>query len=141
MIEIVTPRNLQNIELFMSLFQGRGDVYARRWEKDGRSGYSPAYEFNWDEFLAYKRRSGSLKDFENKRLIPLSRDVIKRHLLGVDVIGIYPILPDNTSFVLAADFDGETWKGDATAFIEACTKVGLRAYLERSRSGNGGHVW
>ncbi len=141
MLEIVTPPSPQNIELFMSRFRGRTDAYARRWDKDGRSGYSPAYEFNWDEFMSHKRRGGSLKDFQNKRLIPLSRDVIRRHLLGVDVIGIYPILPDNTSYVLAADFDGETWKRDAIAFIEASTKVGLRAYLERSRSGNGGHVW
>lgn len=141
MLEIVTPPNPQYIELFMSLFQSRSDVYARRWEKDGRSGYSPAYEFNWDEFMAHKRCGGSLKDFQNKRLIPLSRDVIRRHLLGVDIIGIYPIIPDNTSYILAADFDGETWKRDAIAFIEACTKVGLRAYLESSRSGDGGHVW
>ena len=56
----------------MSLFRGRTDVYARHWEKDGRSGYSPAYEFNWDEFMAHKRRGGSMKDFENKKLIPLT---------------------------------------------------------------------
>ncbi len=141
MLEIVTPHNPQNIELFMSLFLGRTGAYARRWEKEGRSGYSPAYEFNWDEFMAHKRRGGSLKDFQNKKLLSLSRDVIKRHLLGVDVIGIYPILPDNTSYFLAADLDGETWKKDAIAFIQACTNVGLRVYLERSRSGNGGHVW
>jgi len=91
--------------------------------------------------MAHKRRGGSLKDFENKRLIPLTEDVIKKHLLGIHVVGIYPILPDNTSYFLAADFDGETWKKDVFAFIEGCNKVGLRAYLERSRSGDGGHVW
>lgn len=125
----------------MSLFRSRTDVYARRWEKDGRSGYSPAYEFNWDEFMAHKRRGGTLKDFEHKRLLPLTSDVIKKHLLGLQVIGIYPILPENTSWFLAADFDGKTWKQEATAFIDACTKAGLAAYLERSRSGNGGHAW
>ncbi len=138
---VMTSISEQQIRLFMSLFHGRTDVYARRWEKDGQSGYSPAYEFNWDEFMAHKRRGGSLKDFENKRLIHLSKDVIRRHLLGVDVLGIYPILPDNTSYFLAADFDGETWKKDANAFIEACAKAGLSAYLDRSRSGDGGHVW
>jgi len=125
----------------MSLFQGRKDVYARRWEKDGRSGYSPAYEFNWDEFMAHKRRGGSLKDFENKRLLPLTPEVIKKHLLGLHVVGIYPILPDNTSYLLAADFDGEHWLKEAIAFIDASTQVQLKGYLERSRSGNGGHVW
>lgn len=131
----------QAIELFMLLFQGRKDVYAHRWEKDGRSGYSPAYEFNWDEFMAHKRWGGSLKDFENKRLLPLTPEVIKKHLLGLQVVGIYPILPDNTSYFLAADFDGEHWLKEAIAFIDESTQVQLNAYLERSRSGNGGHVW
>jgi len=135
------PSGSQQIELFMSIFRGRSDVYARRWEKDGRSGYSPAYEFNWDEFMSHKRRGGSLKDFENKRLLPLTPEVIKKHLLGLDVVGIYPILSDNMSYFLAADFDGEHWLKEAIAFIDASTRVQLNAYLERSRSGNGGHVW
>jgi superfamily II DNA or RNA helicase len=131
----------QQIDLYMSLFRGKTDVYARRWEKDGRSGYSPAYEFNWDEFMAHKRRGGSLKDFENKKLLPLTSEAIKKHLLGVQVVGIYPILPENTSWFLAVDFDGESWHREAIAFIDTCSNVGLSAYLERSRSGNGGHVW
>lgn len=138
---IVAPPDPQSIDLFMSLFRGRMDVYAHRWERDGSSGYSPAYKFDWDEFNGHRRRGGSLKDFENKRLVPFSRAVVKRHLLGADVIGVYPILPDNTSYFLAADFDGEAWKSDATRFVETCARVGLRAYLERSRSGVGGHVW
>src|SRR3989338_5773204 len=120
----------QQLELFMSLFRGRADVYALHWEKDGRSGYSPAYEFYWDEFMAHKRRGCSMKDFVNKK-----------HFFGQHVVGIYPILPDNTSYFIAADFDGENWLTDSIAFIAACTEVGLTAYLERSRSGNGGHVW
>jgi len=137
----MTQIDKQKIELFSSLFRGRTDVYARRWERDGRSGYSPAYEFNWDEFMAHKRRGGSLKDFKNKRLISLTVEVIKKHLLGQHVLGIYPILPDNTSYFLAADFDGEAWKKEAIAFIDICINVGMTAYLERSRSGSGGHVW
>ena len=131
----------QQVRLFLSLFHGRTDIYARRWEKDGRSGYSPAYEFNWDEFMAHKRLGGSLKDFKNKRLLPLTNEVIKKHLIGSQVVGIYPVLPDNVSYFLAADFDGETWRNEATTFVEVCAQFGLTAYLERSRSGNGGHVW
>src|SRR3989338_2681326 len=131
----------QQLELFMSLFRGRTDVYARHWEKDGRAGYGPAYEFNWDEFMAHKRRGGSMKDFENKKLIPLTKEIVKKHLLGQHVVGIYPILPDNTSYFIVADFDGENWLADSKSFIAACTDVALTAYLERSRSGNGGHVW
>ena len=112
----------QQLESFMSLFRGRTDVYARRWEKDGRSGYSPAYEFNWDEFVAHKSRGGSMKDFENKKLLPLTKEVIKKHTLGQHVVGIYPILPDNTSYFIAADFDGENWLSDSKLFMQTCTK-------------------
>jgi superfamily II DNA or RNA helicase len=125
----------------MSLFHGRSDAYARRWEKEGRSGYSPAYEFSWEEFMAHKRRGGSLKDFSNKRPLPLTEAVVQKHLLGLEVIGIFPILPDHTSYFLAADFDGERWLKEAKSYIDAASRVQLNAYLERSRSGNGGHVW
>ncbi|MFH1170393.1 MAG: DEAD/DEAH box helicase family protein [Candidatus Vogelbacteria bacterium] len=131
----------QQFELYMSLFRGRTDVYARRWEKDGRSGYSPAYEFNWGEFMAHKRCGGSMKDFENKKLMPLNKEIIKKHLIGQHVVGIYPILSDNTSYFIAADFDGENWLKDSKSFLQACKDINLSAYLERSRSGNGGHVW
>lgn len=125
----------------MSLFRGREDVYARRWEKGDKSGYSPAYDFNWDEFMSHKRRGGSMKDFDNKTLLPLAREVVKKHLLGQLVVGIYPILTENTSYFITADFDGETWNNDAKAFLRICKEECINAYLERSRSGNGGHVW
>ena len=125
----------------MSSFRGREDVYARRWEKDDKSGYSPAYDFNWNEFMAHKRRGGSMKDFENKKLLPLNEEIIKRHLFGQHVIGVYPILTDNTSYFIAADFDGETWNQDAKAFLGACEEADIGAYSERSRSGNDGHIW
>ncbi|MEK7173990.1 MAG: hypothetical protein AAB710_02810 [Patescibacteria group bacterium] len=131
----------QQLELYVSLFQERTDVYARHWEKNGRSGYSPAYEFNWDEFMAHKQRGGSMKDFENKKLISLTKDVVKKHLLGQHVVGIYPILPENTSYFIAADFDCENWLKDSKSYLHACKETGLSAYLERSRSGNGSHVW
>lgn len=131
----------QQFELYMALFRGRTDVWARHWERDGRSGYSPAYEFDWDEFMAHKGRGGTLKNFANKRLIPFTPDIVKKHLIGQLVVGIYPILSDNTSYFLAADFDGGSWEKDAKAFIDAAKMAGLFSYCERSRSGKGGHVW
>ena len=57
------------------------------------------------------------------------------------VIGVYPMRTDETCCFLAVDFDKATWKEDAEAYLETCTKFGVPAALERSRSGNGCHIW
>ena len=88
--------NEGQLNLYMSLFRGRNDVYARRWEKYGKYGYTPAYRFDWNEYLNHKARGGDFKDFTNKEVIPLTRDIIKKHLIGAYFIGIYPLLKDNT---------------------------------------------
>ena len=133
--------NDDQLNLYLSVFKGKSDVYARYWEKNGRSGYSPAYSFNWNEFLAHKQKGGTINNFENKKLIPLNKEIIKKHLLGDTLLGVYPILEDNTSYFIAADFDGENWFEDSKKYLAACENVGITAYLERSKSGKGGHVW
>ncbi len=135
-----------NLEIFKSLFKGRRDVFAIRWEKDNKSGYVPAYDLNWDEFKKHKENGGSLKDFANKRYAPLTDVRLGNHLSGKEVIGIYPLLPDNTSWFIAADFDetiskNKSWIIECRLFLKECEKYQLPVYLERSRSGSGGHVW
>ena len=56
-------------------------------------------------------------------------------------MGVYPMLQDETCHFLAADFDNENWQEDAAAYLDTCRRLSLPAALERSRSGNGGHVW
>lgn len=131
----------EKIELYQSLFRGREDIFARRWEKGDKSGYSPAYSFNWNEFNIHRAQGGTLKDFENKTPIPLTNTVVRQHLLGQVVAGIYPILEDNTSYFLAADFDHANWLEDCKNYQVEMKKLGLNAYIEQSRSGNGGHAW
>lgn len=79
----------QQIQILMSLFRGRKDVYARYWEKDGRSGYSPAYEFNWNEFMAFKAKGGKLSDFPNKKPRLLTVETIGNHLNGEDRLSVF----------------------------------------------------
>lgn len=136
------------IALFRSLFRGREDVYPRRFEsrKTGRTGYQPACANEWARGLCDKPRI-KCGDCTNRRLLPVTDEVVRWHLLGQDergrdfVMGMYPMLQDETCFSLAVDFDRDTWQIDAIAFLESCQRLGLPAALERSRSGNGGHVW
>ncbi|MFI5382229.1 MAG: TOTE conflict system archaeo-eukaryotic primase domain-containing protein [Tepidisphaerales bacterium] len=136
------------IALFRSRFRGREDVYPRRFEsrKTGRSGYQPACANEWLRGVCEKPKIKCL-DCPHRRFLPVTDEVIRRHLSGQDeqgrdfTIGVYPMLLDETCFFLAADFDKAQWQEDAAAFLETCHKLNLPAALERSRSGNGGHVW
>jgi superfamily II DNA or RNA helicase len=135
----------QNLEIFKSLFKGRNDVFAIRWERDGKSGYMPAYNLDWNQFKVHKAKGGTLKNFENKEYARLTDQRLLNHLAGKEVIGIYPLLQDNTSWFIVADFDQATtktsWTDECRAFILECERNDLPVYMERSRSGMGGHVW
>jgi superfamily II DNA or RNA helicase len=130
----------QKVIRFRSLFRGRDDVYAVRWEgKNGRTGYSPAGIRDWEQPSFTKH--GKKKPFRLSRPFPLSDDVVRDHLLGKQIIGLYPLLQDDSCWFVAVDFDKKSWHADACAFLKTCRETGVPASLERSRSGNGGHVW
>jgi len=132
---------VDHIETYKSLFRGREDIYAIRWEKDGKSGYMPAYKVDWSDYNIHKSKGGSFKDYSKKEHQPLTDEVLNRHLRGTDTIGIYPLLEDNTSFFIAADFDDNDWRDSIHKLYLVCQKHKIPAYIERSRSGNGGHLW
>ena len=133
-----TASQEEKIALFRSLFRGREDVYAVRWEsRKGKSGYSPACAHEWDPLLCHK----PCAKCGNGKYLPISDEVIRDHVLGKHTLGIYPLLQDETCWFLAADFDKEGWHDDVRAFLDACSDRDLPASLERSRSGGGGHVW
>jgi len=129
------------LNLFRSLFRGREDVFAIRWEKGNKTGYMPSYTFDSHMLRVHKIGGGTFQNYEHKSYKPLTDQQIEKHLLGEQLIGLYPLLTDNTSWFIAADFDEENWSEGCKAFIERCTRENIPAYLERSRSGNGGHVW
>jgi superfamily II DNA or RNA helicase len=120
----------EKLALIRRLFRGRDDVYALRWEsaRTGKSGYAPATVEGWN-------RHGP------NTYLPISDEVVARHLRGRESIGVYPLLEDDTCWFLAFDLDGTTWQLDALALLEACDEHAIPAALERSRSGTGGHVW
>ena len=129
------------IDLFRHLFRGRSDVYPQRWEsKTGKSGYSPACANEWRTGVCEKPRI-KCGDCGNRQLLPLTNDVIYRHLAGDVVIGIYPLMPDDTCYFLAVDFDEADWRDDTRAFAQSCRELDIPVALEISRSGNGAHGW
>jgi len=141
----------EKITLFRSLFRGREDVYPRRFEskRTGKSGYQPACNNEWIRPIC-KKPKVKCGECENRDFRPVTDEVIRNHLLGRDpndryqrefVIGVYPMLFDETCWFLAVDFDKDSWAEDAGIYLATCTKFKVPAYLERSRSGNGGHVW
>jgi hypothetical protein len=141
----------EKIALFRSLFRGREDVFPRRFEskKTGKSGYQPVCRNEWIKPVCQKPKI-KCGECENRNFVSLSDEVIRNHLTGFDpidkyareyLIGVYPMLLNETCWFLAVDFDKETWVADAKAYLETCRSFKVPAALERSRSGHGGHIW
>jgi superfamily II DNA or RNA helicase len=132
----------QKVKLFRSLFRGREDVFARQFwsRKNQRVGYSPACRHEWNPAYCGKP-TAKCGDCPNQEYIPLTDEVIRDHLEGRHTIGIYPLLPDETCHFLAVDFDKQFWMENTAAFLETCRQMDIPAAIERSRSGNGAHVW
>ena len=106
------------IELISNLFKSRTDVFAIRWEKDSKHGYFPAYIFDSYNYRLHKIKGGSFNDYTDKEFLPLTEDQILKHLNGEQFIGIYPLLKDNTSWFIAADFDKEKWVEESLLFMK-----------------------
>lgn len=144
-VEENTKNNISNeekVKLFMSIFNARTDVYAKRWtsSKTGKSGYSPVCR---NEFSKYKCDKVNVKCSEciHRDLEPLTEDVVLKHLKGEITIGIYPLLLGDFCNFLAIDFDKKTYEKDVNAFWSVCDDLNIPIYVERSRSGNGAHAW
>ncbi len=134
----------EKVMLFRSLFKGRDDVYAKRWEnkKKGTNGYSPFCLNEWASKLC-KKPQGKCTACSNKAYAPFDEKVIDDHLRGRDnfVAGIYPLCLDDTCYFLAIDFDDGEWQKDISQFREVCSEFNFPVAIERSRSGNGAHAW
>ena len=131
----------QKISIFRNLFKGRSDVFATRWEnKQKRSGYSVACNNEWVKGLCNKPRI-KCNECVNQDYTPLGQQTYYDHLSGKKVVGLYPLLLDNSCYLLAADFDKEGWEDAVKAMSEACTSFDIPHTIEISRSGNGAHLW
>lgn len=141
--------NDEKVKLFRSLFGGRGDVFARRFDnvKTGKKGYSPCCENQWAHGLCGLLRGMKCAECPNRKLTPVSDEVIRWHLRGMDgnkkpfEMGAYPMAKDETVTFAAMDFDKSSWRRDALCVVKKMREIGLPIALEQSRSGKGAHIW
>lgn len=141
----------ERIRLFQSLFKGREDVFARRWfsKTTGKSGYQPVCINEWKQGICDKKKYRCAM-CPNRNFAPLTTQDMYRHLEGkdeycCDVVGLYAIMQDNSCTFLCADFDDKNckygYKEDVLAYVGVCREWLIPYAIERSRSGNGAHVW
>jgi len=145
---------------FYSYFWGRTDVYAKRGKNGG---YFPQCKGRWDNPLCPKANDPKAfcdEDCKYKAWRPLKPWMILQHLRGTkedctDVLGVYPLFPDNTCRFLVFDFDNhekdsyknddantdDLWKSEVDALRRICEMNNIDALVERSRSGKGAHLW
>jgi hypothetical protein len=131
------------VALFYSLFRGRRDVFANRWESTrttGRSGWAPRCGNEWRPRVCFKPKV-KCADCANRRFLPLTPAEIRSHLEGRQTVGIYPLLPDESCWLVAIDLDGASWRDDVGALRESAEDLAIPVLVERSRSGEGAHVW
>jgi superfamily II DNA or RNA helicase len=132
---------LQKVELFINLFQGHEDIYALRWEnKQGRSGYSVACANEWQQGICNKPKV-KCGECSHRAYLPLDKQAVYDHLSGKKTVGLYPLSTEDQCWLLAADFDKADWHQAVTAFRHVCENWDISCAIERSRSGNGAHVW
>jgi len=141
------------ITLFLDIFKGRSDVVAEHWisRKTKKSGYSPICKNKWKKNVCRLRidiRENGCDKCPKSDYVPISNSLIKRHLTNGKrnkILGIYPLLQDNTCNFIAGDFDNHNNErdplADVKAFYEVCEVNEIPVYALRSRSGTGYHTY
>ena len=161
--EHITP---DHAKYFYSIFKGRMDVYSKRAgkpnPKTGKTGYYTQCWNFWKDGVCPKKDRKKIKcgECNNQNYKQLSGNIIMNHLIGEredgsDVIGVYPMFPDETCNFLVFDFDNHDdktsgddyantdneWIEEVNAMRMICKDNQIDALVERSRSGKGAHIW
>lgn len=128
----------EKIDLFLTLFRGRENVCAKRWRN--KSGYSP---FCFNDFKTGICNKPRIKCIEckNSRFAPLNSEQLNKHLMGKEVLGLYPMTAKDTCYLLVIDLDEARWQDDSSVIRNVCVENKIPVYVERSRSGLGCHIW
>lgn len=141
---ILLNRN-DRLRIYMDYFKGRTDVYPYKYfnkklNKDSFAAFNCFNKFNYSCPITKGKMCNSNCSFYSP--IPLTKEIIYNHLSqSKKAIGLYPILDDNTCYFLAIDFDDDYWFENLLSVYRSANKHGISCLMERSQSGNGGHLW
>ncbi len=138
--------NQEKIKVFKSYFRGREDIYAYRYFNKSKQ------QFSWATKCGNQFKDGCRLGKQKKacsncpiaKFMPLTDEILSAHFKGKEKnigIGIYPLLRDNTCYFLAMDFDDDHWFEDLYSVYQTALKFQLYPVMERSASGEGGHLW
>jgi superfamily II DNA or RNA helicase len=137
----------EKVKLFMNYFKGRDDTYpylSIDKNNPNKKYYIPACVNEWKYGICNKLMKKPCKTCKYRENKLLTYDVYEKHLIG-EVIGIYPLLDDETCYFLAFDFDDKleekNIKDDVLAFWSVCDEFNVPISIEKSRSGKGFHIW
>ena len=137
-----------SVKIFMNYFKGRNDVYPYLSIDKNNPNikyYIPACANEWKIGVCNKTMGKKCKTCQYRENKPISKETIYKHMYGNYPIGIYPLLENDTCFFLSLDFDDKDSKkdikSDVLAFASVCDKYEVPIAIERSRSGNGIHIW
>ena len=142
----------ETAKFFFSMFHGRVDVYA----KHSKNGYYTVCQNRWESGLCPKQDGKKVKcaECQNRNWPSLNSSVLMQHMTGKredcgDVVGVYVMLKDDTCRFIVFDFDNHNegeetsneWHEEVDALRKICYICNIDCLVERSRSGNGAHVW
>ena len=137
-----------SVKIFMNYFKGRNDVYPYLSIDKNNPNikyYIPACTNEWKNGVCNKTMGKKCKNCQYRENKPISKETIYKHMYENYPIGIYPLLENDTCFFLSLDFDDKDSKkdikSDVLAFASVCNKYEVPIAIERSRSGNGIHIW
>ncbi|MBE6133371.1 MAG: DEAD/DEAH box helicase [Erysipelotrichaceae bacterium] len=138
----ITRYNLtsdEKIKSCLSYFVGRDDIFAYQYiTSEGKKQFYPVCKGRVNLTGYCSRRCN---ECDNKQYVGLTENEVKRHLVGNDLFGMYPLLDGDVCRLLAIVFDDEDYKESALAFSSICKKYNLDNLVEISSSGCGAHIW
>lgn len=134
----------QKLKIYMNYFKGRSDIYATKYWSQKNNKYQYTFECS-NKFKAYcninkgKRCHIDCPHCKTKSLTP---ETIMNHIRKPNqLVGLYPLLEDNTCYLLALDFDDDLWFENMLSVYRIAKMYSISCVMERSQSGHGGHLW